>query len=400
MLWVEWLGTIFVYMKHVFFLVFATVLLTSQCSAQNVPDTLTYYLERLADKSSFPGFAVSLVDSSGIRYAHAFGSADQLLAVEYTTETIQPVGGISNTFVGLALMKAVELGLLELDTKVNAIIPFNVINPNAKGEHITLRHLATHTSGILDGPDIFDFAYSQGTKTRSTLNKFLRSYLTPKGRYFHKKNFGKDKPGARYEYSKMGVTLAAYVVEVAAKMPFEDFVQQHIFDPLNMKSTGWFYDAVDPAQHAVLYADWRAPLASYTASVYPSVGLRTSITDLSIYLQEIIRGAQGREGLVSKMSYEEMLEPMFDISNMPKNMDRSEPNEGVFWVHRHNGLVGHTGSDPGITSLMLFDPTNGTGKILMANLEIEEDKVADQMVDIWRTLQAFEERIFSNEVGN
>lgn len=361
--------------------------------AQYHPDTLTSYLSVLYNQSSFPGFAVSIVDAEGILYTRGFGQADQLDELPYNEHTIQPLGGVSNTLVGVAIMKAIELGMLDLDVEINRILPFKVNNPNIKDKAITLRHLVTHTSGILDGPNLYEIAFSPGKRHKYSLNKFLRTYLTPKGRWYNKKNFGKYEPGVRYEYTKIGTSLAAYVVEVAAGMPFNDFTRKFIMTPLGMNDTGWFYDEIEIARHTVLYADWRAPLAYYATATYPGGGLRSSISDLSHFLSDIIRGMSGKSGVLNDTSYQQMICPLFSKNNMPKNMDKSEPNEGVFWVFRHNGLIGHTGSDPGVTALMLFDPESGIGKIFIANREIEDADLSDQMINIWRTLEAHEDRV-------
>lgn len=380
-------------MKRILVLYIFWTALGLRASGQHQPDTLTHYLSQLADGSAFPGFAVSLVDTAGLLYAHAFGHANQADEQVYTTETIQPVGSISNTVTGMAIMKAVELGHLDLETNINSVLPFKVTNPNLRGKPIKVWHLATHTSGILDGKNFYEIAYVKGRKSRYGLNKFLRAYLTSKGKWYNKKNYAKVEPGTRYAYSRIGSTLAAYVVEVAVGMPFEAFTKKYIFEPCQMKSTGWFYDEIEETRHSVLYADWRAPLAQYAMSTYPDGSLRTSVLDLSLFLSEAMKGYFGQSGILADTVYGKMFAPIFHDRNMPKNMDTSEPNEGVFWVIRHNGLIGHTGSDPGVTALMLFDPDKAIGKIFMGNLEIEDSRVSEQLVNIWRTLEAHEDRI-------
>ena len=57
---------------------------------------------------------------------------------------------IRKTFTGVAMMQAVQEGKLSLDQDINTYLPFKVVNPSFPDTAITLRQLATHTSGITD----------------------------------------------------------------------------------------------------------------------------------------------------------------------------------------------------------------------------------------------------------
>ncbi|MBO3273363.1 serine hydrolase domain-containing protein [Hymenobacter defluvii] len=113
-------------------------------------DSLTVELEALRSQGHFKGFEVAIVSREGTLYQHGFGVADIQGQKAYGIHTVQNIGSVSKTLVGLALLKAQELGLLTLDDPINQYLPFPVVNPAFPDVPITLRHLATHTSSIRD----------------------------------------------------------------------------------------------------------------------------------------------------------------------------------------------------------------------------------------------------------
>lgn len=126
-------------------------------------DTLTRALERVYQRDSLPGLSVVLVNEKKIIYQHSFGYANIEQQIKYSARSIQNIGSVSKTFAAIALMKAVELGYFDLDTEINMILPFKVVNPNAPTSQITVRQLATHTSGIIDNPSLFYDTYQFDT---------------------------------------------------------------------------------------------------------------------------------------------------------------------------------------------------------------------------------------------
>ena len=104
---------------------------------------------------------------------------------------------------------------LRVDTKINDILPFQVVNPFFKDTPILVRHLANHTSTILDSKNygktyILDDSFTENENTHQGFLGFLKSHQTielkdflfnvvnQKGDWYKKKNFLKVKPGSRF----------------------------------------------------------------------------------------------------------------------------------------------------------------------------------------------------------
>lgn len=153
-------------MKKIYsFIVLSLALMSCSVSTEtkNNQLALTNEINTIYQQKKFNGFAVSIVDEDGILYKHGFGFSDVENNKKYTTETIQNIGSVSKTFVGIALLKAQELGKLNLDDSINKYLPFKVCNPNFPKDKFTIRQLASHTSSITDN----EYYSSKNFKTES-----------------------------------------------------------------------------------------------------------------------------------------------------------------------------------------------------------------------------------------
>ena len=349
-------------------------------------------LARLQEEAQFPGFAVAIVSAQGVLYQNAFGWANIAKDLPYTVDTIQPIGSVSKTLIGVALLKAIEHGYFTLESAINDLLPFRVTNPHARDKSIKVKHLAAHTAGIVDQAEHYRQAYVKGVQTDVTLHDFLFAYLHGTGRLYGEQNFAKAEPGAAFNYTNIGAALAAYLVEAKTGIAFAEFTQQTILDPLQMNASGWFYDE-GKGVHATLYDQQHKPYDPYALVTYPEGGLRTSCADLSNYLIAMLQGRQGKATLLTTASFQTMFTPQFTPAAMPTQLDPKEPNQGIFWSFRRNGKIGHSGGDPGVSAFLAFDPATGIGKLFMANTELESETLAGQFAQIWSTLEKYEGKL-------
>jgi CubicO group peptidase (beta-lactamase class C family) len=381
--------------------------------AQNQSIALTQALQKLSKTSKFVGFSVAIVSKDSVLYQNAFGFSDKENKILYTTQTVQNIASVSKTFIGVCLMKAIELDYFNLETNINEILPFQVVNPNFIEENIQIKHLATHTSGIVDREEVYyknfiltPFSDTQsplyqhlkekGTiqnRTDTTLATFLKAYFDKKGKWYSKKNFIKSKVGETYEYSNIGAALAAYLIEVKAKMSFADFCKKYVLQPLQMNQTSWFLTPNMAKKHSKIYNYKGEAYPLYSEITYPDGGLRTSCEDLSKYLLAMLKGYNGQSDLLKKQSFEQLFAKQFSDNNLPKNNSKKEPNSGIFWRYKTNGMIGHTGGDLGATAFLFFDPKTNIGKIFIANTEVDspeqaepDEEMVKQFVEIWKTL--------------
>jgi CubicO group peptidase (beta-lactamase class C family) len=108
--------------KFIVLIVFLSIVVSGK--SQNIDSLLTRELDQIKNKSNLVGFGVAIVDEHSIAYAKGFGFSNNELKTPYTTTTAQPIALISKTLLGMALMKAQELGLLQLDDAINTYFAF------------------------------------------------------------------------------------------------------------------------------------------------------------------------------------------------------------------------------------------------------------------------------------
>nr|WP_295869406.1 serine hydrolase domain-containing protein [uncultured Chitinophaga sp.] len=366
-------------------------LLYAGVNAQSSRDSLTQLLKDQYNQSGFPGFSVAIVNKDTVLYQHAFGYADIKAQTPYSTNTLQPIASVSKLFIGVAVMKAVEQGLFTFDTDINDILPFKVSLPGMPEAPIKVRHLVTHTSGIIDNQDIYrkTYIYTPPADQNSAFYKlllskgygamggdtslaiFLKNYLSADGQFYNKRNFYRASPGSRYEYSNIGSDLAAYLVEITSGLSFAAYTEKFILDPLQMNHSGWFKSAADENNTAILYTGVKDPYPPYSTVCYPDGGLISSCHDLSLFLKESIAGYEGKGTLLTPASFSVMMQPAFSEKYKPKNINPDEPNIGVFYAMKGNGIIGHSGGDGGVTSFLFFNPKKGYGMLFISNTELE-----------------------------
>lgn len=380
---------------------------------KDVQDSLNFSINQIYQKGLFNGFSVSVVNEKSTLYQKGFGFSDVQEKKPYTENTLQNIASVSKTFVGIALLKAQELGKLNLDDPVQKYLPFKVINPHFPQTPITIRQLATHTSSILDNE--FYLSKNYFLKPNQNLNGlklnfddeqifnsadsiismpvFLENVLAENGKW-NKESFSSSKPGTMYEYSNVGTTLAAFIVEKATGKKFNDFTKEYILKPLHMKDSGWTFEEIRFSKFSRLYENPATPLPYYQSATYPDGGFITSISDLSKYLTELIKGYNGKGTILTQKSYKEYFTPQLNESNFTERNDKNPYSEsyntGIFIGFGYTGYIGHTGGDPGVMSMMFFDPKNNLGRIMIFNTNFSDKKGNDAFYGIWNALEKYQ----------
>jgi len=176
----------------------------------NMEAFLDDLLGKEMEEYHIPGAAVSVVKDGKLFFAKGYGYADIEKGIPVDPEqTIFSVGSISKTFTWTAVMQLVEQGKLDLLADVNTYLDFRI--PDTYPGSITLKHLMTHTSGFeqrLLGSFVSD------------PNDLMPVRVRP--------------PGVAAGYSNYNAMLAGYIVARVSGQPYDQYIQEHIFDPLGM----------------------------------------------------------------------------------------------------------------------------------------------------------------------
>jgi CubicO group peptidase (beta-lactamase class C family) len=362
-------------------------------NVENNSDSIGRFIQKKMDESGMVGLAAAIIINKKLVWTKGYGYADLESKIPFTPNTILNIGSITKTITGASLMLAIEEKKLALDEDINKYLPFKVINPYFPNERITMRNLATHTSGIVDQYPLYSKTYNYGGDSPEPLGEFLKNYFEPHGKYYSKDNFLKQKPGSYREYSNIATGLAGYIIEITTGQKLNIYSKQHIFKHLKMDDTGWFLSEINLSNHSKLYENQGGipkliPL--YGLTTYPDGGVRTSITDLSKFFICLLNdGVYEGTKILEKKSVDEMLKFQFTALNKPENVNLEELNSGLFWATKRNlTRIGHGGTDPGVKTVMLSDTSKEVGVLLFTNTSLNEE-ATNKFGDVYNELYKY-----------
>ena len=398
-------------------LFFFIIVFISSCTENTDSDdksyeALTHELQKISEQELIHGFSVALVDHEKTLYQKGFGFSDIEEKKPYTHHSIQKVGSVSKVIIGLSLLKAQELGKLNLDDPVNKYLTFDVSTPSFPDEEITIKHLANHTSSIIDtkyyDENVYTLKENNGfngieemkavfkpSQSKTSISTFLEKILSKDGEWYLEEGFSTFKPGTNHQYSNVGAALAALILEKATGESYSNFTSKHIFQPLEMSSAGWSFETVDASHISNLYYG-NKKIPDYRLQSFADGGLFTSTHDLSLLLRELIKGQSGTGKLLTKDRYTDLFGPS-SISSSTDSV-RENPvftvryDSCIFMGKTPKGYYGHTGGDFGLVSLMFFNAKDRFGRILTVNTHIEgdEEKILNQLWEIWNKLEDYQ----------
>lgn len=387
---------------------------------QSLSDSLSSELKIIYEQGFINGFSVAIMDDGGTLYLNGFGYANVELRSEFTENTLINIGSITKTLVGVSLLKAQELNMLELDDPINEHLPFTVQNPHYPNEQITIRHLANHTSTIID-TDYFDetcyvmvaqpdststlpvevLDYFNSPNDTLSLSSYIKRMIKEGEKGYTAEGFLAAKPGEQYQYSNIGAGVAALIIETVSGMSFREFTKKNILKPLDMESSGWKRDNLDKNRISKNYATVDTVYADYHLINYPDGGLVSSSADLSNLLIELIKGYNGNGSLLSTESFRTLFarnltEDLFlDVGEEVIPVINIRLDKGIFMALAPKNTIGHSGSDPGVIAFMFFNSETGTGRILLMNMSVNDPNQMAfiELFDIWDKLEEYANRL-------
>lgn len=223
---------------------------------------------------SLPGVTVAVVADGATVFARGYGYADLERGVAVDPETtLFDVGSVAKLFTFTAVMQLVEDGLLDLHSDVNEYLTaFEV--PATYPEPVTVAHLLKHTGGF-DERDIG--AAARTAEEVLPVCEYLAERLPPRVR----------PPGELIAYSNHGTALAGCLVEEVSGLPFAEYVEGRIFDPLGMSRSTFVWPQELMADMAVGYQQEDGtlqPMDIYYRHFGPAGELKTTATDMAHFM--------------------------------------------------------------------------------------------------------------------
>ncbi|MFC5679647.1 serine hydrolase domain-containing protein [Aeromicrobium endophyticum] len=313
---------------------------------------------------------VGLSDETGLSHWRGHGSANDQDELP-DADMLFPIASMTKSFACCATLVARDAGLLDLEDPITKHVPEFQLAANDSGEIVpTIRMLLSMSGGL--------------TEDNAWVDPFIDA---PVDRVLHEAARGvrlSSRPGTTYEYSNLGYALVGIAVGRAVGMPFADYVQQNLLEPLGLTST--FYDKDAPADRprASGYSlddrgDWIAYGPRTSDAFLAAGGLVSTIRDLATWitwLGSALRESPTDESVLSTASRREL----HRIHVMTPPAVTIAPDGGLAVVTGGYGLgvqvrqdlrrgliVGHAGGLPGFTLYMTWHPASGRGLVALTN---------------------------------
>ena len=312
-----------------------------------VAETLEPYIKN----GELPGVVTIIADKDTVLQVDTLGYADVESERPMASDTVFWIASQTKPVTAVAVMILVDEGKLSLTEPITKYLPeladlkvaivkedeCTVLVPVDKP--ITLEMLLSHTAG-------FEFLTPFQSKHRIDslpMSQFVTTaVMTPM----------RTQPGTAYHYSNIGINLAGAAVERVAGMPFEDFLEKRLFEPLGMKETTFFPDEEQLKRLATAYSldrgrtklvPARGGFADFTASLpnhqvryaEPGGGLFSTPNDLVKFFQMLqSNGEFNGKRILSEAAVKEIQAKHTGSLNVPYGLG----------VTTNNGEYGHGGA--------------------------------------------------------
>jgi CubicO group peptidase (beta-lactamase class C family) len=314
--------------------------------------------------SNSPSGVVAVMKDGKMIFSKGYGFLDveNRIPVDPETTLFRP-GSISKLFTWVTVMQQVELGKLNLDTDVNDYLKSFQVEDTWPGQPVTLRHIMTHTAGFEDG--MLGYLIIDDPARIIPLDTSLAKYQPRRI----------NPPGQHTAYSNWATALAGLIVSNVSGIPFNEYIQQNIFDTLGMKNAS-FSEPLPPELDANMAKSYTYTDGRYNEQRYeiisnfgPAGAAALTAHDMSIFARALLNGGahEGRR-ILKPQTLAQMIDEGFAHDERVRGMGLGflKRNFGPSDFHNfgHDGGTTMFASHFGLSlnyNFMLFSSFSGPG---------------------------------------
>ncbi len=352
-------------------------------------------LEQMRVEQHVPGFAIGVVIDGELAWSNGYGVVDPDTKAVPDADTVYRIGSISKSFTGLTLLSLRDDGVLNLDDPLAKWIPEarGIRYPTRDEQPITLRQLATHTSGLqrdgsYDQEGGVDEAAVVGSLTKLTLER---------------------APGLESVYSNLGFSLLGIVVSHAAKQPFQDVIASRIWKPIGMTSTSW--DGAGGKLAPAFGPDDKPEQPAKLGASAGDGGIYSSVRDMARYAAFLLAAYPPRDdddrGSIRRATIREAQHGGFAEHVSVASKSDAKPGEpsievhssayGFGWVQeqtcKDTDRIWHNGAIDSYRAALVLRVDRGVGVVALTNFgTVNPMAFADRAIDVLAATGALKAR--------
>lgn len=317
------------------------------------------YIDKQLEALNIPGASLAIIEGNQIVHMKGFGVASPAGEVP-TPQTPFFICSLTKSFTSLAVMQLVEAGKIDLDAPVKYYLPWFTHGDPQAAAQIKVR-LLNQTSGLTQTTGWVALANFDNSPDAS--EKQARALAT----------FKPNRPaGAEFEYSNMNYNLLGLIIEAASGENYANYVQSHIFAPLDMIHT--YTSKAVAKQNGISsgYISWfgfpvPVPDLPEPSGSLSSGQIISSAEDMAHYLiAQLNDGRYGGVQILSPQGIAEIHSPAVNATSMGVSM--GDYGMGWFITKTNQGSqIWHDGTCPDYFSFMALLPKQNSGMVLLIN---------------------------------
>jgi len=272
------------------------LLTSAACQRSDAADARVAQVDKLFsawNRTDSPACAVGISRNGAIVYEHGYGMANLELHVPAAADTVFAIASISKVFTAMSVALAVQQGKLSFDDEVQKYVP----EWADRDDHITIRHLVSHTSGVRDAFTLLGWVpggYNTGDTNAAIVNVLARQ---------HGLNF---PPGTKFEYNNGGYNLLASILKRATGQSLGAFAAANIFTPLGMTHSSFREDPTTlMSARASAYTKqsdgWHVVLDPSGPAIVGNAGMYSTVGDLLTWMANFDRPRVGTAEMFAAM---------------------------------------------------------------------------------------------------
>lgn len=340
---------------------------------------LTRDFVALIDNKTLQAVSVGVIKSDGPTTAHA-GSVAPDNPTAPDNQTLYEIGSISKVFTSLLLADAVVRGEVTLDTPIARLLPSDTTLPDNAGERITLRMLATHTSGLPSIPveiPTDNYTNPYGAYTEADLWTTLRNV---------KLDF---EPGTKAGYSNLAVGLLGTLLASNAGMTYAELLAERITRPLGMKDTVIEPDKTLQLRFAPPFTAAGIPCSHWEFKALAGAGgIRSTLADMMRFASAMLSPGETPLQKAIDLGWTRQTLAATIASLAPGGQALGWMLAGDGQTRWHNGMTG------GFHAAIFVNRERGVAVVLLAN---RSTPVGTQLAEsIFRRVAGIPERLIPN----
>lgn len=340
------------------------LLLSSTFYAQTETQDVTSFTKELDEKIpkllkefTVPGTAIAIIENGELILQNSYGYADLDKNIKVTNQTGFNIGSISKTVAAWGIMKLVEEGKIDLDAPAeNYITRWQLPESEFDSKQVTVRRLLSHTAGL----SLHGYPGWTPNDRLSTIEESLDGRNNGPGRVEMIM-----EPGTKWKYSGGGYTILQLIVEEVTGQKFEDYMQDHILDPLGMVDSSYKIDDRILKASAFEYDNFGEQIDFELFTAQAAAGLHTNIEDFTRFAYASLfdfKNNKKYNKVLKAKTVEDMMQPApasndsyglgYQVQNIP---------------NATYTLKGHGGANTGWHAFFRVNPDTNDGFIMITN---------------------------------